>query len=89
MKTRLRNLREDKDLTQKQVSEYLNVSQVAYSYYELNRRAIPIEILDKLSDYYNTSIDYLLYKTNISTPYPNNSKNKNILLSNSTEYIEL
>lgn len=59
METRLKNLREDHDLTQKQLGEYLNVSQVAYSYYELNKRSIPVEVLNKLSDYYNTSIDYI------------------------------
>ena len=77
METRIKNLREDHDLTQKQISEYLNVSQVAYSYYELNRRSIPVETLDKLADYYNTSVDYLLYKTDIVTPYPKKQKAKN------------
>ena len=79
---RLRDLREDHDLTQKQLSEYLNVSQVAYSYYELNRRSIPIEILDKLADFYHTSIDYLLYKTNIATPYPKKIKVKSVETNN-------
>lgn len=74
MKTRIKNLREDHDLTQKQLSEYLKISQVAYSYYELNRRSIPVEVLSKLADYYNTSIDYLLYKTNVSTRYPKRKK---------------
>ena len=76
METRIKILREDNDLTQKQLSSYLNVSQVAYSYYELNRRNIPIEILNKLADYYNTSVDYLIYKTDIVTPYPKKSKIK-------------
>ena len=57
MKTRIRNLREDNDLTQKDLSQVLNISQVAYSYYELNRRNIPLELLTKLADYYNTSVD--------------------------------
>ena len=70
MKTRLRNLREDNDLTQSEISKYLNISQVAYSYYELGRRTIPLELLSKLADYYNTSIDYLLYRTDIIKPYP-------------------
>ncbi|MBQ8042890.1 MAG: helix-turn-helix transcriptional regulator [Clostridia bacterium] len=89
METRLKNLREDHDLTQKQLSEYLNVSQVAYSYYELNRRSIPVEILDKLADYYNTSIDYLLYKTNVSTPYPKKIKAKSSATEKTVEYVEL
>ena len=74
MKTRIKSLREDHDLTQKQISKMLNISQVAYSYYELNKRNIPLELLCKLADFYNTSIDYLLYRTNEMTPYPENSK---------------
>jgi len=77
METRIRNLREDNDLTQKQLSNYLNVSQVAYSYYELNRRSIPVELLSKLADFYHTSIDYLLCKTDVSTAYPKKAKSKN------------
>ena len=69
MKTRIKDLREDRDLTQKEVSQYLNISQVAYSYYEINKRSIPLEILSKLADFYNTSTDYLLYRTNETKPY--------------------
>ena len=69
MKTRIKDLREDKDLTQQEISQFLNVSQVAYSYYELNKRSIPLEILCRLADFYNTSIDYLLYRTNNCNPY--------------------
>jgi len=69
MKNRLKDLREDADLTQTQVASLLNISQVAYSYYEIGKRSIPLELLCKLADYYNTSIDYILYRTNISTPY--------------------
>ena len=74
MRTRIRNLREDNDLTQNELSKYLNISQVAYSYYELGKRTIPLELLSKLADYYNTSIDYLLYRTDIITPYPRSKK---------------
>ena len=70
MKTRIRNLREDNDLTQSELSKYLNISPVAYSYYELGKRNVPLELLNKLADYYNTSIDYLLYRTDITKPYP-------------------
>ena len=70
MKTRIKNLREDNDFTQEKVSKYLNISQVAYSYYELNKRNIPLELLSKLADFYNTSIDYLVYKTDEIKPYP-------------------
>ena len=77
MNTRLRNLREDNDITQKEISKYLNISQVAYSYYEINKRSIPLELLSKLADYYNTSVDYLLFRTDIIEPYPKNSHNIN------------
>lgn len=70
METRIRSLREDNDLTQKQLSKFLNISQVAYSYYELNKRNIPLELLSKLADYYSTSVDYLLYRTDEIMPYP-------------------
>lgn len=69
MKTRIKDLREDHDLTQKQISAYLNISQVAYSYYEINKRTIPLELLCRLADFYNTSVDYLLFRTNIYEPY--------------------
>ena len=70
MKTRLRNLRENNDLTQKELSKILNISQVAYSYYELNKRSIPLELLSKIADFYNTSVDYLLFRTDVQKPYP-------------------
>ena len=63
MRTRIRDLREDRDLTQTDISKILNISQVAYSYYELNKRNIPIETLCKLADFYKVSVDYILYRT--------------------------
>ena len=74
MKTRIKNLREDNDLTQKYLSKLLNISQVAYSYYELNKRSIPLNLLCKLADFYGTSVDYLLYRSNNVKPYPKNQK---------------
>ena len=74
MKTRIKDLREDKDLTQKELANYLNISQVAYSYYELGKRSIPLEILAQLADFYNTNIDYLLYRTDIKEPYKKANK---------------
>ncbi len=74
METRIKNLREDNDLTQKQISKFLNISQVAYSYYELNKRNIPLELLSKLADFYNTSVDYLLYRTDEIMPYSRRQK---------------
>lgn len=65
---RIRELREDNDLTQKQLAKYLNCSQQVYSNYELGQRDIPTDILIKLSKYYNVSVDYLLDLTEIKQP---------------------
>lgn len=69
MRTRIRDLREDSDLTQEYISKMLNISQVAYSYYELEKREIPLNLLCKLADFYETSTDYLLFRTNVRKPY--------------------
>lgn len=66
---RIRNLREDKDLTQETIAAYLNVSQRTYSRYENGERSIPTGTLIKLTDYHNTSVDYLLGRTDIKEPY--------------------
>ena len=70
MYTRIRDLREDKDLRQKDIADYLNCTQVAYSYYELGQRDIPTEVLIALAKFHHTSIDYLLGLTDTITPYP-------------------
>ena len=70
MYKRLRDLREDSDLMQKDLAEYLRCSQVCYSYYELGRRDIPTDVLIKLAAYYDTSVDYLLGLTDERKPYP-------------------
>lgn len=70
MYEQIRNLREDKDLLQKDLAEFLNCTQVCYSRYELGTRDIPTDVLIKLAEFYNTSTDYLLGRTNIQTPYP-------------------
>ena len=57
---RIRDLREDNDLTQKQVAQSLNCSQQVYSNYELGQRDIPTDILIKLSEFYDVSTDYIL-----------------------------
>jgi len=60
MYKRIRDLREDKDLKQREVAEMLNCSQVCYSRYELGTRDIPTEVLIKLAAFYNVSTDYIL-----------------------------
>lgn len=61
---RIQDLRVDSDLSQKEIGEILHVSQRSYSHYETGSRSIPIELLIRLADYYNTSIDYLVGRTN-------------------------
>ena len=63
MYERIRALREDSDLTQKQVAEYLGMSQTGYSKYETGENSIPVDIVVKLADFYKTTTDYLLGRT--------------------------
>ncbi len=67
---RLKEIREDKDLYQKEVADFLKIKQQQYSEYEIGKRLIPINYLSELADFYDTSIDYLLGKTNERKPYP-------------------
>ena len=62
---RIRDLREDKDLTQREMGEILMCSQRVYSNYERGELDIPTEILIKLADFHNVSVDYILNRTNI------------------------
>lgn len=62
---RIRNLREDADMSQADVSKMLNCSQGAYSYYETGHRDIPTDVLIQLADIHHTSVDYLLGRTDI------------------------
>lgn len=66
---RIRDLREDHDLTQKNMAEILNCSQQVYSNYELGQRDIPTDILIRLSNFYNVSVDYILGVTNTPKRY--------------------
>lgn len=63
MYRRIRDLREDKDLTQKQVAAMLGMSQTGYSKYETGENDIPTQILIKLADFYKTTTDYILERT--------------------------
>lgn len=67
---RLRDLREDRDLTQKEVAEILGTSFQYYQKYESGVRSIPVDRLEVLADFYQTSTDYLLGRTAIREPYP-------------------
>ena len=60
---RIRELREDRDLTQTALADYLGVRQTTYSKYELGRIEVPVEVLIKLADYYQVSLDYLVGRT--------------------------
>ena len=76
MYDRLKNLREDKDLTQKELASLLNMSQTGYNQYEIGKNDIPTKILIKLSEIYNTSIDYILGTTDEQNPYPKKKNTK-------------
>ena len=80
---RLKEIREDRDLLQKDIAKYLHIDQSNYSKYELEKINIPIETLHKLADYYNTSIDYILYRTDIRKPYPKSIINNEKIVQNS------
>ncbi|MGM9523115.1 MAG: helix-turn-helix domain-containing protein [Faecousia sp.] len=67
---RIRDLREDRDLTQKQIAAYLQVHQTTYSDYERGQVNPPVAVLHKLADFYGVSVDYLLGRTKNKTPYP-------------------
>lgn len=67
---RIRNLRQDADLTQDDVAEYLNVSQNTYSQYETGTLRFSLEVVIKLALYYDTSVDYLVGLTDERKPYP-------------------
>lgn len=66
---RIREIREDKSLTQSDIAKILNTTQQQYSKYELGIQIIPLEKINILANYYNTSIDYLVGRTDIRKPY--------------------
>ena len=67
---RLRDLREDLDLTQKQLADLLKIHQTTYSDYEIGNLNVPIDVFIKLAEFYQTSVDYLAGLTDIKEPYP-------------------
>lgn len=70
MYRRIRDLREDKDMTQKEMASILGMSQTGYSKYETGENDVPTNILIQLSNFHKVSIDYLLDLTDTKTPYP-------------------
>lgn len=67
---RLRELREDRDLTQTYIANILHVNQKTYSRYETGEHAIPLEQLCRIADFYEVNTDYLLNRTDVKKPYP-------------------
>lgn len=75
MYKRLKELRTDRDLTQEKLSQYIHCSQRTYSDYERGVIPIPVIVLSDLADYYNTSVDYLIGRTDEKNPLPPSKKN--------------
>lgn len=74
MYSRLRDLREDKDMSQKEMGDIIGMSQTGYSKYETGENDIPTTILIELADYHKTSVDYLLNLTDVKQPYPRSKR---------------
>jgi len=74
MRLRIRDVREDKDLRQRQLAQYLNCRQQTYSRYETGVVEPPLEVMEQLALYYNTSVDYLMGLTDEKTPYARKQK---------------
>lgn len=70
MELRIREIREDRDISQKEISELLICDQSLYSKYELGKRDLPLRIAAKLAQYYGVSVDYLIGLTDVPEPYP-------------------
>jgi transcriptional regulator with XRE-family HTH domain len=67
---KIRDIREDNDITQRVVARYLRCDRAEYSKMENGRRPVPLWVVDKLADYYGTSVDYLIGRTDETEPYP-------------------
>ena len=70
MRLRIRDLREDRDMKQKTIAEYLMCDQSLYSKYERGERALPLDYAVKLARFYQVSLDYLVGETNVTARYP-------------------
>lgn len=69
LKLRIRDMREDSDLTQQQIADKLFINRRTYSSYENGVRGIPVEILGNIADIFGTSVDYLMGRTDVKKPY--------------------
>lgn len=67
---RLKELREDNDILQKEIAKILGITQRNYSYFETGKTMLTEDIIKKVANYYNVSIDYLLYQTDVRNRYP-------------------
>lgn len=74
MKNRLRDIREDRDLNQKELADMLGVHQTTYSSYEIGKLSLTADVLIKLAKYYKVSVDYLLGLTDVTKPYPKSNR---------------
>ena len=74
MNLRIRDLREDSDLTQKKIAEFLNCDQSLYSKYERGERELPLDFAIKLAEFYKTSVDYIVCLTDEKSAYPKNKR---------------
>ncbi len=74
MKNRLKDLREDNDLNQKELADVLGVHQTTYSSYEIGKLSLTADVLIKLAKYYMVSVDYLLGLTDVTQPYPKSNR---------------
>lgn len=75
---RLRDLREDHDVTQKEIANYLHICQNTYSQYENGQRQVPIDVLIRFAQYFHTSVDYVLELTDEALPYPPKQQRREI-----------
>ena len=70
MRSKVRDMREDSDKKQRQIAECLQCDRSLYSKYERGEREIPLALMIKLAEYYETSVDYLVGRTDEKAPYP-------------------
>ncbi len=74
MRIKIRDLREDRDLTQTELAKLLQIHQTTYSDYERGQLNVPVPVLHTLADFYGVSVNYLLGRTDEKKPYPPSSK---------------